>query len=111
MEKKKKLSLFYAKSIYMQEIQKKAEILQLVRELFNKFARYKMQYGKISGFPITQHKELGNERYQKVFLKDTTDSIIKNIKYEEIDFTKDVQNLYQESHITSLGFPKVTRCT
>ena len=37
-----------------------------------------------------QHEELGN----KIFLKDTIDNIIKNIKYLEMDLTKDVQNLY-----------------
>lgn len=66
---------------------KKSRITEL-RE-FNKVATHEIQYGKINFISIYQHKELEN----KVFLEDTIDYIIKNIKYLEMNLTKDMQNL------------------
>lgn len=68
------------------------EILELI-SMFNNVARYKIQYVKINCISIYQHKESENEIF-----KDTTDCIIRNIKYLERGLTKDVQNLYKENY-------------
>lgn len=68
------------------------EILELI-SMFNNVARYKIQYVKLTVFQYISTKS------QKMkYLKDTTDYIIRNIKYLERGLTKDVQNLYKENY-------------